>query len=258
MKKEMTASGALEGSIQKWRDIRDGEGEDMGSVNCSLCQRFAECKACPVTDDKDRTGCPDTPYKDWVKHHNRGVATKANPISIHPDCLKCVEIAEEEVEFLKSLRPLVAEEPKHIYYRVGDGVKYAREREEGEMYGIVIESDGDRHMIRWLIGGELYCSTEVGDITPYDIKDIMTTIFKNAERAYPKKEEIENLEVQNGKLQDKVDAKNNEINGLKAENRNLNTRNRNLNTRLGRQIETIKRQQDRLTNALGALEGLNE
>ena len=81
---------ALELSIEKWQDIVDGKGEELGDDNCALCQVFGhlDCKDCPVSKKTGDIGCDSTPYMDY-----------------DPDNPKNhIAVAKKEVKFLKSLR----------------------------------------------------------------------------------------------------------------------------------------------------------
>ena len=94
----------MEGSIKKWEDIADGEGEDLGDENCSLCQLFHEhdCKGCPVSTFTCMEGCVKTPYEEWSFHQRTHWDSGTYEKKVR--CPKCKEIALREVEFLKSLR----------------------------------------------------------------------------------------------------------------------------------------------------------
>lgn len=96
---------ALQGSIKKWELIVSGEGTDLGSDNCPLCATLACCGDCPV-DAITHNGCMGSPYGTWYFHHEddhfeeedvedeRGVL-----------CPTCKELAQAELDFLKSLLP---------------------------------------------------------------------------------------------------------------------------------------------------------
>lgn len=76
---------ALEVSIQKWQDIVDGVGEDMGAANCALCEVAGfTCLNCKIYQ-KMRYTCRKTPY---MRHMEN--PSKKN--------------AQAELDFLKSLR----------------------------------------------------------------------------------------------------------------------------------------------------------
>ena len=81
----------LEISIQKWQDIVDGKGKDLGSNNCALCEKFNNsefnCHGCAVQQKTKRLGCRGSPYE---------IVTDETKIS--------KSLAQEELEFLKSLR----------------------------------------------------------------------------------------------------------------------------------------------------------
>ena len=90
---------ALKGSIEKWRQIVDLEGEDWGNSNCPLCHLFRCCGDCPVrkiTHD----GCGRTPFSRWVHHHEKEHFSHQTV-----ECEECHKIAQAEWEFLKSLLP---------------------------------------------------------------------------------------------------------------------------------------------------------
>jgi hypothetical protein len=96
---------ALEGSIEKWRKICEEGSWDQGLFNCPLCHLFHaggnDCEGCIVRIKAEARFCRNTPYVDWRNHH-------ANEHSVRSifivKCDKCQEIAERELEFLKSLR----------------------------------------------------------------------------------------------------------------------------------------------------------
>lgn len=92
---------ALEGSIEKWYKIWQGEGEDRGTDNCPLCKEFIEafCKRCPVKKKTGRLYCHSTPYKEWCMHGDR-----VHKSSEKVQCDVCKGIARAEYEFLVSLR----------------------------------------------------------------------------------------------------------------------------------------------------------
>lgn len=62
---------ALRGSIEKWRRIAEGFGEDLGPHNCPLCKKFRNtneghwCAKCPVSEESGCGGCFRTPYVPW-------------------------------------------------------------------------------------------------------------------------------------------------------------------------------------------------
>lgn len=58
---------ALLGSIEKWRAIENGTGQDKGTDNCALCKIFYDrkketCGGCPVAKFSGARGCEQTPY----------------------------------------------------------------------------------------------------------------------------------------------------------------------------------------------------
>lgn len=100
---------ALEGSIKKWEDIAAGRGLDAGPDNCPLCAIFFNergCGDCPVRLKADFGGCVNTPYSDWFNHHDEDheLNTQDDGIRLFKGCTTCLEHAQAEVDFLKSLR----------------------------------------------------------------------------------------------------------------------------------------------------------
>lgn len=93
---------ALECSIKKWERILRGEISDRGHMNCRLCSIFLYqnmsdkymCTGCPVAEKVQMRGCHGTPYYDFYHASPSGWA-------ITP---KAIEAAEEELNFLRSLR----------------------------------------------------------------------------------------------------------------------------------------------------------
>ena len=106
---------ALKKSIEKWEKIVAEKGKDLGSDNCALCGLFAtkdrKCVGCPVYMKTGEPLCRETPYIDWLKHHayrHFNVLLGDCNIMFTPcvvECPTCKELAQEELEFLKSLLP---------------------------------------------------------------------------------------------------------------------------------------------------------
>ena len=99
---------ALEGSIEKWRDIVAGDGEDKGPRNCALCQLFLEmgaktdCSDCPVGKAVDDLTVNCSPqYDAWSEHYLDDHGGKARRIN----CPECERLARAELKFLEGLRP---------------------------------------------------------------------------------------------------------------------------------------------------------
>ena len=110
MKFDTRSLEALEGSIQKWGDIRDGDREDLGASNCPLCSVFflpddAKCGGCPVAEATGTAKCEGTPYDDWETHHERNHDNNEFALARRSECPECRRLADEEIKFLKSLRP---------------------------------------------------------------------------------------------------------------------------------------------------------
>jgi hypothetical protein len=96
----------LEESIEKWEAIVAGNGGDNGIENCSLCKEFWEngCIGCPVFEKTGEYGCAGSPYDEWEDHHEYVHDHDPFPNDTKVMCARCIEIAEKELEFLKSLR----------------------------------------------------------------------------------------------------------------------------------------------------------
>jgi hypothetical protein len=101
-KKTLTA---LMGSISKWALIVGSGGVDEGGNNCPLCElhyNHSTCSLCPVRIATNMPCCDNTPYIGWCYHqqeqHNKH-------IYLHVICPTCKELAQQELDFLKSLLP---------------------------------------------------------------------------------------------------------------------------------------------------------
>ena len=95
------------GSIEKWKRIEDGTGEDLGPNNCPLCQMFwkePDCMGCPVADATEESCCDNSPYEFWQNHiytaHEEELFTSG---SSKVFCPKCKTLATAERKFLESL-----------------------------------------------------------------------------------------------------------------------------------------------------------
>ena len=101
--------GAVNGSIEKWEKVADGTGVDQSERNCPLCQLFPWCEGCPVHKKTKKPQCFNTPWKKWDDHqYNKHHMTQY--IDRKVMCPKCKELAQAEVDFLKSLLPINARE----------------------------------------------------------------------------------------------------------------------------------------------------
>lgn len=98
---------ALEKSIEKWQEIANGIGFSNGKYNCPLCALFwvNDCLGCPVSEKTHRVGCAGTPYSRWDDHMFKRHNIKEEWDRSGCLCDICKELAENEVAFLKSLRP---------------------------------------------------------------------------------------------------------------------------------------------------------
>lgn len=109
---------ALEGSIEKWEKIVRGEGKDEYNENCPLCKEFkltlTQCGDCPVNNRNSRDGCTGTPWTAWDKHQKKSHSDSPYRVIM---CTDCKDLAQQEVDFLKSLRE---PEVKKIEPQAGD------------------------------------------------------------------------------------------------------------------------------------------
>ncbi len=94
---------ALDGSIKKWNDIVNNDGEDDGITNCPLCKVFKsdECTNCPVREKTKQSGCMGSPYSEFYDHHT----TQHIKYPRRIECKTCKTLAKKELAFLKSLKP---------------------------------------------------------------------------------------------------------------------------------------------------------
>lgn len=101
-KKQMKA---LNGSIEKWDQIRNRQGIDAGASNCPLCQLYnksGQCKQCVIYLETGKYFCRGSPYQEWVTHHTH--FHSANRVRKASECLECDKLANDEYEFLKDLK----------------------------------------------------------------------------------------------------------------------------------------------------------
>jgi hypothetical protein len=96
---------ALRGSITKWENVLKG-GPEKGEENCPLCVIFIDddCDGCPVNDITE-SACSNNAWKKWVWHHNENHVDEPYHRTKYVECPRCKELAEQELDFLKSLLP---------------------------------------------------------------------------------------------------------------------------------------------------------
>ena len=100
---------ALQGSIEKWRDIVAGTGEDRRCNNCTLCHKFndeycttADGEVCPVAIAAGCDGCDNTPWVDWHAAQCKADRSHKNRKA---DTDELRALAQAELDFLISLLP---------------------------------------------------------------------------------------------------------------------------------------------------------
>jgi len=98
---------ALKGSIAKWEGIVAGTQTDEGPQNCPLCIRFDPlggngCRGCPVFAYTGQKGCSGTPYD-----HFTDIDEDTDRFESQEEYASAkLSIAQQEVDFLKSLLPV--------------------------------------------------------------------------------------------------------------------------------------------------------
>ena len=89
---------ALLGSIEKWKRIVAGTGEDYGAINCPLCTMFLttkRCRGCPVCETTGQPGCIKSPYVDYMRYQYSNPSIliprdcKRQPRPNSPSCKAC-------------------------------------------------------------------------------------------------------------------------------------------------------------------------
>lgn len=105
----MSDNKELEESINKWEDIIAGNKGDKGQINCSLCQKYLHsrgCAGCIVRKDTEQDGCHGTPFSEWFSHHGyeHGNTQYKYGKGRRIECPTCLELAQKELDYLKSLR----------------------------------------------------------------------------------------------------------------------------------------------------------
>lgn len=94
---ETTTLNALKASIEKWKDIRDGNEIYAGPSNCPLCELFywyKGCEGCPIRTHTKKRACRDTPIDEWEEREIEQAVTAED-----------AALAQKEIDFLKSLLP---------------------------------------------------------------------------------------------------------------------------------------------------------
>lgn len=106
---------ALKGSIAKWEGIIAGTTRDQRGTNCPLCKaapfreavddepQGEDCLGCPVYEKTGFGECIKTPYMQWADHQVFSHNNKGEAMIIQ--CPTCLELAQAELAFLKSLLP---------------------------------------------------------------------------------------------------------------------------------------------------------
>jgi len=93
---------ALEGAIQKWKQIVAGTGLDHGTADCPLCELFVNnwCCGCPV-NSAGYGHCQGSPYSAW-RVAQEDLGNEMMPWGATNPTL--IAIAKRELKFLRSLK----------------------------------------------------------------------------------------------------------------------------------------------------------
>ena len=118
-----TNTELLKKTKKKWDNIIDENGLDKGIANCAFCQTYysvedMSCSEnCPIFIFTGVHGCVETPYIEWILHHedkhenyefpHRGVI-----------CPECLELAKAERKFLDELDEICNENTEHTVVEV--------------------------------------------------------------------------------------------------------------------------------------------
>lgn len=116
---KMTKIEAIKKAInEKWTNILNGS-IDRGCNDCALCKLYYKtvcletdrnqynyyhcCGECPIRKKTGETNCRNTPYEEWADHHYKLRKKNHNYMYKQIRCSECKVIAQNELEFLKSL-----------------------------------------------------------------------------------------------------------------------------------------------------------
>ena len=91
-------------TIDKWKDVANGDGLCLGMINCALCHAYIgeRCKSCPICKFTGFANCYSTPFRDqqllhyMEEHYCKDPDTRKCPV--------CKDIALREVEFLERVK----------------------------------------------------------------------------------------------------------------------------------------------------------
>ena len=102
IKRILNGDPKIDIAIDKWKDVANGNGSELGPHNCALCYEYIrlECKGCQIFNYTGRRYCFFTPYRDWDNHHRGAHFGELDIVQ----CPTCKEIADREIEFLEKVR----------------------------------------------------------------------------------------------------------------------------------------------------------
>lgn len=116
---------ALDGAIEKWYNITFHSKEDMGIVDCPLCDIAAPCESCPV-NNKSGDGCSASPYGKWAAQPHRQVVD-SETAELAYNFYKWLKNLREEVDVEEDVKPKFVpltltietlEEAQELYHRL--------------------------------------------------------------------------------------------------------------------------------------------
>jgi len=89
-------------AIDKWKDIANRTGAELGPQNCALCAKYIhlKCQGCPIFESTGVRYCLHTPYIEWDAHHKDAHFGELDTVQ----CPTCKEIADREIAFLEKIR----------------------------------------------------------------------------------------------------------------------------------------------------------
>lgn len=90
-------------TIEKWKDVANGTGLCLGTLNCALCYVHFDnrCKNCIISKFTGLSSCDNTPFREWWIHY---VSEHYGKDSDTRNCPDCKSIAHREVEFLEQVK----------------------------------------------------------------------------------------------------------------------------------------------------------
>ncbi len=164
---------ALEGSVEKWDDILEGEGEDMSDMNCPLCklhlqESTTKCPKCIVCKETGETGCKGIGWHNWQMHiyeqHKHSMGSNFKGYIIY--CPECRTLAQNVRDGLQKILDRVnVQAAKERYFVKIDNPEVAIG--EGRIRLEVVDEHGGRAASGYLLSiNENGAITLIGEVNP--------------------------------------------------------------------------------------------